>query len=96
MGVAATGTWVDPDGVRLPAGEVHAWERGTNQTACGIPLHKARLNRFAHVSWDDVQPETGGNADAVTHVCHRCAAARRGRQERRQGGRSWTRTNPRP
>lgn len=27
--VAATGSWVDPDGVRMPAGEVHAWERGT-------------------------------------------------------------------
>jgi hypothetical protein len=47
---------------------VHAWGRGTNQTACGIPLHKTRLNRFAHVSGDDVQPDTGGNADAVTHV----------------------------
>jgi hypothetical protein len=30
-GVAASGQWVDPDdGIRYPAGEVHAWERGRN------------------------------------------------------------------
>jgi len=93
MGVAASGTWVDPDGVRLPAGEVHAWERGANQTVCGLPLSRARLSRFPHVSWDDVQPDTGGSADAVQRVCPRCAAAR---GVRRRGERGWRRTNPRP
>jgi len=33
--VAATSSWRDPDGFRSPAGEVHAWLVGTNQTLCG-------------------------------------------------------------
>ena len=49
--VAASSSWTDPDGVRLPAGEVHAWERGTNQTVCGLPLHRSALGRFSHVTW---------------------------------------------
>ena len=90
--VAASGTWRDPDGVRMPAGEVHAWDPGTNQTLCGVPLSRARLDRFSHVTWADVQPETGGHADAVQRVCPRCRAAAGGGR----GGRSWTRTDPRP
>lgn len=31
--VAASSEWVDPDGVRRPSGEVHAWTSGSNQTA---------------------------------------------------------------
>lgn len=93
--VAASGQWWDEeDGRRLPAGEVHAWERGTNQTVCGLSLHRSRLTRFAGVSWPDVQPESGGAADAVRRVCPRCAAA----ATRRSPGarRNWHRTNPRP
>jgi hypothetical protein len=90
--VAASSEWVDPDGVRMPGGEVHAWEPGTNQTLCGLPLARARLRRFPHVTWADVQPETGGNADEVRRVCPRCAAA----TGRRRDERPWTRTDPRP
>ena len=28
--VAATDSWTDPDGFRMPAGEVHAWLPSTN------------------------------------------------------------------
>ncbi len=50
--VAAGGQWVDPDdGVRYPSGEVHAWERGRNETVCGLSLSRSRLARFPHVSW---------------------------------------------
>ena len=90
--VAASSEWVDPDGVRMPGGEVHAWEPGTNQTLCGLPLARARLRRFPHVTWADVQPETGRDADEVRRVCPRCAAA----TGRRRDTRPWTRTDPRP
>lgn len=58
--VAASGSWTDPDGVRLPAGEVHAWVPGHNQTVCGLALSRSRLARFPHVLWEDVFPESGG------------------------------------
>ncbi|MBA9002641.1 hypothetical protein [Thermomonospora cellulosilytica] len=91
--VAASGTWTDPDdGVRVPAGEVHAWLPGTNQTLCGLALSKTRLLRFPHIAWPEVQPESGGSADQVRRVCPRCAAA----MGRRGGGKPWTRTDPRP
>jgi hypothetical protein len=90
--VAATGTWVDPDGFRTPAGEVHAWSLGTNQTLCGVPIKRAGLERFAHVDWADVQPATGRDADRVTSVCRRCLAATGQRRDERR----WTRRNPRP
>ena len=90
--VAATGSWVDPDGFRTPSGEVHAWHPGTNQTLCGLSLHRSRLLRFSHVDWLDVQPLTGRDADEVSDVCPRCAAA----MGRRRDDRGWTRTNPRP
>jgi hypothetical protein len=61
--VAATGTWQDPDGVRMPAGLVHAWRQGTNQTLCGVQLSHAGLLRFPHLDWAEVQPETGRDAD---------------------------------
>ena len=91
--VVATGRWTDPDdGVRAPAGEVHAWVPGTNQTVCGLPLSREGFQRFPHISWPDIIPATGRHADEVTDVCRRCAAgmgARRGEQR-------WTRRNPRP
>jgi hypothetical protein len=90
--VAASGTWVDPEGVRRPAGEVHGWEPGKNQTLCGLALSRSRLNRFPHVAWSDAQPDTGGHADAVRRVCSRCAAALGVRRD----SKPWTRTDPRP
>lgn len=91
--VAAGGQWVDPDdGIRYPSGEVHAWERGRNETVCGLSLSRSRLARFPHVGWADVQPESGRHAEEVQEVCRRCRAALGGRRDER----GWTRTNPRP
>jgi len=90
--VAATGSWVDPDGFRTPAGEVHAWSPGTNQTLCGVPIKRARLERFSHVDWADVQPASGRDADRVTSVCRRCLAATGHRRDEKR----WTRRDPRP
>ncbi|GAB2581646.1 hypothetical protein GCM10027168_12960 [Streptomyces capparidis] len=93
--MAASGQWVDDeDGVRLPAGEVHAWEPGMNQTVCGLALSRSQLARFHHVTWADVLPDSGGRADRVQRVCPRCAsvAGRRGTEARP----AWRRTNPRP
>jgi hypothetical protein len=67
--VAASSEWVDPDGVRRPAGEVHAWTPDTNQTLCGLALSRSRLGRYPHVDWEDVRPESGRHADAVQRVC---------------------------
>ncbi|NPC96582.1 hypothetical protein [Nocardioides sp. zg-DK7169] len=90
--VAATDSWIDPDGFRSPAGEVHAWLPGTNQTVCGVPIKKARLGRFSHIDWLDVQPATGRDADQVTSVCRRCLAGTGHRRDEKP----WTRTDPRP
>jgi len=90
--VAASSRWTDPDGVRLPAGEVHAWRPGTNQTVCGLALSRSELRRFPHVQWDDVFPESGGAADEVGRVCARCTAA----VGERKPGRPWRRNSPRP
>ena len=91
--MAATGTWVDPDDVRQPAGEVHGWFRGQNSTVCGLQLSRSGLRTFSDVEWPDVQPASGGRADAVQEVCPRCAAGVEGRTSKR---RSWTRVDPRP
>ena len=90
--VAATGSWTDPDGFRSPAGEVHAWKPGTNSSLCGLQLSRSRLERFPHIQWVDVQPATGRDADRVSEVCPRCAAA----TGRRRDERPWRRTDPRP
>jgi hypothetical protein len=90
--VAATGSWTDPDGFRTPAGEVHAWLPGTNQTLCGLSTKRSQLTRFSHVDWRDVQPATGRDADRVVEVCPRCAAA----MGQRRDSKPWNRTNPRP
>jgi hypothetical protein len=90
--VAASGTWIDPEGVRRPAGVVHAWEPGLNQTRCGLALSRSRLIRFPHVTWPDVQPDTGGESDAVRWICPRCAAALGARRD----SRPWNRVDPRP
>jgi hypothetical protein len=90
--VAATGTWVDPEGVRRPAGEVHGWHPGLNQTLCGLALSRSRLSRFPHVSWADADPASGAHADAVAERCPRCASA----LGQRRDSKPWTRSNPRP
>lgn len=92
--VAASSRWWDEeDRTRLPAGEVHAWEPGRNETARGLSLHRSRLERFPHVAWQDVLPETGGAADRVGRVCPRCASV----AGRRAAGRPpWRRIAPRP
>ncbi|MEU6337698.1 hypothetical protein ABZ839_25240 [Streptomyces cellulosae] len=94
--VAASGQWTDEeDGRRrLPAGEVHAWEPGRNETVCGLSLSRSRLVRFSHVNWPDTFPESGGAADKVRRVCPRCAsvAGRRGSDARPH----WVRVRPRP
>jgi hypothetical protein len=91
--VAATDRWTDPDdGIRYPAGEVHAWERGRNETVCGLSLSRSRLGRFSHVAWADVQPESGRHAEGVQEVCRRCRAGMGARRD----DRGWTRINPRP
>jgi hypothetical protein len=73
--VAATGRGTDPDGEVAPAGEVHVWWRGQDETACGLHLARAQLVRFPAVLWQDVQPASGGTAELVTRVCPRCVAA---------------------
>jgi hypothetical protein len=91
--VAATDRWVDPDdGIGYPAGEVHGWEPGRNESVCGLSLSRSGLGRFPHVSWADVQPESGRHAEEVQAVCRRCRAA----LGHRRDDRGWTRTNPRP
>lgn len=94
--VAASGQWIDEeDGRRrLPAGEAHAWEPGRNETVCGLSLSRSQLTRFAGVPWTDALPESGGAADRVQRVCHRCAsvAGRSGPGARPP----WRRVNPRP
>jgi hypothetical protein len=89
--VAAQGQWTDPDGIRRPTGEVHGWEPGRNETVCGLSLSRSRLTRFPHVSWADVQPESGRHADEVAVVCRKCAAGLGARRDERR----WTRTDPR-
>ncbi|MCW2667646.1 MAG: hypothetical protein JWN57_2608 [Frankiales bacterium] len=91
--MAATDDRIDDDGARLPAGEVHGWHRGQNQTVCGLSLHRSRLRTFPGLSWADVQPESGGSADYVAQVCPRCRAGVEGRTSKR---RPWSRDSPRP
>ncbi|HYP43754.1 MAG TPA: hypothetical protein VEQ66_00965 [Propionibacteriaceae bacterium] len=90
--VAATDSWIDPDNVRRPAGMVHAWRPGTNQTLCGLALSRSRLIRFAGTDWAEVQPATGAHADEVREVCRRCGAATGARRD----SKPWTRVDPRP
>lgn len=90
--VAASSEWTDPDdGVRLPAGDVHAWEPGTNQTLCGLALSRSQLRPLPHVPFVQVLPESGGAADRVGYLCPQCRAATGLRE-----GRRWQRRDPRP
>lgn len=76
----------------MPAGEVHAWEQGRNETVCGLSLNRSGLSRFPHIPWPEVFPESGGAADQVRRVCPRCEAG----AGRRTGRARWERKNPRP
>ncbi|MEU4689237.1 hypothetical protein [Actinoplanes sp. NPDC023714] len=89
--VAASSEFVDDDGVRQPAGEVHAWTPGLNQTLCGLALSRTRLRRFPHVKFDFRGTDVITTEDEVKYICPRCVAA-----TGRRGERSWTRTAPRP
>lgn len=89
--VAASSEWIDPDGIRQPGGEVHAWQQGTNQTMCGLALSRTRLRRFPHVRFDFRATDQITAGDEVRYICPRCVAA-----SSRRGERSWTRTDPRP
>ena len=89
---AASGVQVGEEGVRSPAGEVHAWVPGTNSTVCGLQLSRSQLTRLSHVPFVEALPESGGSADFVADVCPRCRAAVLGRTS----GRSWQRVSPRP
>ncbi len=90
--VAASSSWIDESGVRQPGGEVHAWQPGTNQTACGLALSRSRLRSFAHVPFDYRRTDVVTPSDHVRHICPRCAAATGQRRDERP----WQRYSPRP
>lgn len=92
--VAASSEGAGPDGVREPAGEVHAWLPGQNQTVCGLPLSRTRLRRFPHVRFEYASTDVLTEADPVGRICPRCLAASQGR--RRGGQKNWVRHSPRP
>ena len=81
--VAATAVSVDPDGLRTPDGDVHAWLPGSKQTLCGLSLLRSMLEEFPHVDWADVQPAPGRDAERVVQVCPLCAAAMEQRRDAR-------------
>jgi hypothetical protein len=88
---AASSQAAGPDGVRVPAGEVHAWLPGTNQTVCGLALNRTRLLRFPHVPFDFRATDVLTTEDEVGYICPRCVAATTRRDARR-----WRRVSPRP
>ncbi|WP_082372775.1 hypothetical protein [Nocardia sp. NRRL S-836] len=87
--VAASSGWRDDEGVRMPSGDVHAWWPHQNQTLCGLPLHRARLDRFPHVLWIDAVwiHDTAAPGTPVIALCRRCTAAVRPRARGRPGRR---------
>src|SRR4051794_35054125 len=94
--VAASGRWWDEeDGRWLPAGEVHGWLPGTNQTVCGLALTRSQLVRLSAIDWTETFPESGGAADRVQRVCPRCASVC-GRRPSDSRGRGRRHVNPRP
>lgn len=88
---AASGQTRTPDGVRAPAGEVHAWLAGTNQTVCGLALSRTRLIRFPHVPFDFRASDVLTAEDDIGYICPWCVAATTRRDER-----GWRRVSPRP
>jgi hypothetical protein len=110
--VAASSEWRGDDGIRQPAGDLHAWQPGTNQTLCGLALSRSRLLRFPHVPWgrlaapDAAPPAAPGAApgaapdadagDGAGPVGEACRRCRAATGHVRQGRRPWTRDLPRP
>jgi hypothetical protein len=88
---AASSQASGPDGVRVPAGEVHAWLPGTNQTVCGLALSRTRLLRFPHVPFDFRATDVLTDQDEIGYICPRCVAA-----TTRRGERARKRVSPRP
>lgn len=88
--VAASSEGLGPDGIRVPAGEAHAWLPGTNQTVCGLALSRTRLIRFPHVRFDYRASDVLTAEDELGHLCPRCVAATTHRGER-----PWKRVSPR-
>ena len=88
---AASSRVAGPDGVRVPAGVVHAWLPGTNQTVCGLALSRTRLLRFPHVPFDFRATDVLTAEDEVGYICPRCVAA-----TTRRDARGWRRMSPRP
>lgn len=82
--VVASAEWVDEAGQRQPAGEVHAWQPGQNQTVCGLALHRSQLRRFAHVPFDFAATDVLTEADRIGRICPRCVAATRRRPGRQR------------
>lgn len=80
--VAASGEWVDDDGVRQPGGDVHAWQPGQNGTVCGLALSRSALRRFPHVPFDFRATDTVTATDPIGRICPRCLAATRPRPRR--------------
>ena len=91
--VAASGEVRGPEGVREPAGALHAWIPGTNQTLCGVPLHRAGLRRFSHETWEYHSTDVLTPADRIGWLCPDCLAAA---GPRRRDARRWQRHNARP
>ncbi|WP_434443445.1 hypothetical protein [Lentzea sp. E54] len=80
--VAASSSWRDDEGTRMPSGDVHAWWPGQNQTLCGVPLSRARLDRFPGVLWVDAVWINDTAAAPVMAMCPRCTAATRPKRRR--------------
>jgi hypothetical protein len=82
------------DGTRAPAGELHAWLPGTNQTLCGLALSRSRLIRFPHQRFDFRATDVTAAGEEIGYVCPHCVAATTPRDQR--DGRGWKRVAPRP
>lgn len=83
--VASSGMRIDDDGAERPAGTVHAWMRGSNQTVCGLRVSDHRLETFADLSFVDVSESNGDEPD-TRWCCPKCLAAGARRDDQR-----WTR-----
>jgi len=94
--VAASSSWRDDEGERLPSGDVHAWWPGQNQTLCGVPLSRARLGRFPGVLWVDAVWLQGTADTPVMAMCPRCTAATRPKRDHGDRRRRGVTRSPRP
>lgn len=94
VAVAASGEYVDQDGVRAPWGDMHGWQRGRNETLCGVSVKRAELRPFPHRLWADAiwTVESSGGHERTGRLCPGCLAAVRRKKPRQSPGR---RENPR-